>query len=574
MEHSRRALLRAGVAGLVGVAGCSDRPTDTTSTSPASATETGADTASTPQDPNYRYSGETIPESPQVGDDAPPPLATGPHPDVQNPVLTASDVTDYGDVQAVTDPFLFVEEGTFHLFFEVISPDRDPKAVIGHATSPDALEWTYDQIVIDPDAHTSWPYVWKWDGEYYMAPYSGERTEIWIATSFPTDWERVAVPLSTDYPPHDPAFVRWDDRWWLFVGRPGEAEGVDDQTLAFHSDTLVADDWTPHEENPIVSGREQGARPGGRPVRCGDDRYLFFQGCLDQYGDKVRAYKITELSPTSYADEEVAASPVASEFGIGYNADGMHTYDPWYLGEGEGWLCAVDGKRPGQWTGIGLFHVPESVDPTPGTLPLDREVGLYYRFGVEGGVAVDDSGSGQHGMIRGTEPAEGGPTGGRRFPGQNDRVIAPYDLRSTLDGQWTLLAYAAPGGDGVETLCDYRKRGSPGWLTVERTADDRWRAAYSGESGEEVLTAPATDDSALTQVAVVGRRDATRLHIDADEVARGGAPAVAEINNYLTIGADLPGESPWSGRVVRVGAFGSALTSAELDRVDEQVRDG
>ena len=573
MEHSRRALLRVAVAGVAGgVAGCSDRPTDTTPT--ASPTDAGTDTASpTPKDPSYGYSGATIPESPQVGNQAPPPLAAGPHPDVQNPVLTPADVTDYGDVQSVTDPFLFVEEGTFHLFFEVLSADRDPKAVIGHATSPDGLEWTYDQVVIEPDAFTSWPYVWKWDGEYYMAPYSGQRTEIWRATSFPTDWERVAVPLAADYPPHDPAFVRWDDRWWLFVGRPGESGAVDTQTLAFHSDTLVADDWTPHEGNPIVSGREQGARPGGRPVRCGDDRYLFFQGALDQYGDKVRAYRITELSPTSYADEEVASSPVASEFGIGYNAEGMHTYDPWYLGQGEGWLCAVDGKRPGRWTGIGLFHVPESIEPASASLGLDREPGLYYRFGIEGGVAVDDSGSGQHGMVRGTEPTEDGLAGGRRFPEPTDRVVAPYDLRSTLDGQWTLLAYAAPGGDGTETLWDYRKRGTPSWLTVERTGG-RWRVAYTGETGEETLSASATDGSGPVQVAVVGGRDATRLYLDGDEVARGAAPAVAQINNYLTIGADLRGESPWSGTVAQVGAFGSALTSAELDRVDERLRDG
>lgn len=573
MDESRRAFLGCTAATLVGIAGCSARssepesdPTGTATSTPTEGTATPTEGNSTPQ-----YSGATIPEQPHAGAGAVPPVVGGPHPAVENPVLTGDDVTDYGNVSAVADPFLFVEEGTVHLFFEIISGGSGVQPAIGHATSPDGLDWSYDQVVLDPDSHVSWPYVWKWDGDYYMVPYTGKTVEIWRANSFPTGWEPVAAPLDADYFPDDPAVVRWDDRWWLFVGRTGEG-GNDSQTVAFHSERLLADDWTPHAENPIVSGRERGARPAGRPVTRGEDRYLFVQDALDEYGDKVRAYRVTELSTETYADEEVASSPVASEFGTGYNADGMHTYDAWYLGEGEGWLCAVDGKRPGEWTGIGLFHVPETVQPATDSVPVDREAALYYRFRGDGGVAVDDSGSGNHGMVRGTTAADGDIDGGRRFTGPGDRVVAPYDLDTVFDDAFTVLAYVdARGATG--TLCDYRKRGTPNWFTLDATSSGQWRARYSTADGDDVVDAPDASGDGLVQVALVATQESTRLFVDGNEVASGAPADVPEVNNYLTVGADLHGNRPWTGTVYRFGVVPEALSATELERVDRRVRD-
>lgn len=82
-------------------------------------------------------------------------------PGVENPVLTAEDVTDYGPVDFVADPFLYPDGDRWHMFFEVYTEARDPDAVIGHATSLNAVEWEYDRVVLDTGSHLSFPYVFR-----------------------------------------------------------------------------------------------------------------------------------------------------------------------------------------------------------------------------------------------------------------------------------------------------------------------------------------------------------------------------------------------------------------------------
>jgi len=66
---------------------------------------------------------------------------------------------------------------------------------IGYATSDNGLDWTYQQIVLDEPYHLSYPYVFEWQGDYYMVPESYQVNSILLyrAVNFPTDWEFVAT---------------------------------------------------------------------------------------------------------------------------------------------------------------------------------------------------------------------------------------------------------------------------------------------------------------------------------------------------------------------------------------------
>jgi hypothetical protein len=320
-------------------------------------------------------SGETIPTYPYR--DAPfDPTALRPSPNAVNPVLTASDVTDYGRAGGVADPFLFVTpSGEWHMFFEVFNRDADPTAVIGHATSPDGgSAWEYDRVVLRTDFHLSFPYAFKWKGTHYLLPdpwnKGSEAADIRLyeARNFPYDWTEAATILSPDHPVSDTVVFRWQGRWWAVAG--------DERDLyAYHSPTLRADEWEPHAGNPVVRNRPRAARPGGRPI-VREDRILFFlQQCVESYGEQLRTFEITELSPERYADEELESSPTirASDSSVGWNSGKMHHVDPWF--DGATWRCAVDGNIDlGQsvfghnWS-IGMY---ESVVP-PSTPADDRE---------------------------------------------------------------------------------------------------------------------------------------------------------------------------------------------------------
>lgn len=260
-----------------------------------------------------------------------------------NPVVTAGDVTDFGDVDFVADPFAFPGPDRWHLFFEVCNYARDPDAVIGHATSPNGIRWEYDGAVLNTGEHLSFPYVFEWEDARYMIPEeggSGGRTvRVYEATEFPTEWTPCATPVSEGHRTDDTVAFRWRDRWWLIVG---------DSDIAgfriYHSDSLRADDWQPHEQNPVVTDRPAAFRPGGRPIVCRDRIIAFYQDCERQYGDKVRAFEITDLDPETYRDRERPESPVLEGTGghIGWNAGRMHHIDPWYV-DGE-WFCVADGN--------------------------------------------------------------------------------------------------------------------------------------------------------------------------------------------------------------------------------------
>lgn len=272
------------------------------------------------------------------------PLELRPATGVENPVLTACDVTDFGRADGVADPFILIDEdGQWHMFMEVYNRGRSPTAAIGHATSPDGDTWEYDAIVLEGEVHLSFPYVFEWNGTNYMIPDSWDRradcgsATLYEARKFPETWTPVSTLVTEDRPIHDVVVFRWRDAWW--------AIGGDERDLyAYHSSRLRADDWVPHAENPVVTDRPRAARPAGRPLGRNDYILAPFQDCARQYGDKVRAFKITDLTPTSYDDVEVASSPLLGESGtsLGWNSGKMHHVDARY--DGGKWRCAVDGN--------------------------------------------------------------------------------------------------------------------------------------------------------------------------------------------------------------------------------------
>src|SRR5437016_1587707 len=87
---------------------------------------------------------------------------------LSNPVLTRESVNDVS-ARFVADPFMILVDDIWHMFFEVLNQQTN-KGEIGLATSDTGHVWVYQQIVLTEQFHLSYPYVFEWDGEYYMTP--------------------------------------------------------------------------------------------------------------------------------------------------------------------------------------------------------------------------------------------------------------------------------------------------------------------------------------------------------------------------------------------------------------------
>lgn len=252
---------------------------------------------------------------------------------VTNPVLTAADVTDF-DADILAHPFLVVEDSQYCLFFTV-KYGATEEGGIGLALSDNGFDWEYQQLVLDEPYVVAYPYVFKWQEDYYMIPetHTEPSIRLYKATDFPRKWAYEKDLLSGEI--FISASVAWyNDMWWMFVS----PEGNDTLRLFFASDLKGA--WTEHPLSPIVDKNPDIARPGGRMLIYEGDLYRMGQDCEPSYGNQVHAFKITDISPTSYQEEKIER-PLVKASSAGWNSRAMHHVDPQQTGENQ-WIAAID----------------------------------------------------------------------------------------------------------------------------------------------------------------------------------------------------------------------------------------
>jgi len=248
-------------------------------------------------------------------------------------VITGSDVTDV-DAASVADPFLLRRDGRWFLFVEVIPRANHRGGVIAFAESEDAIRWRYGGVVLREPFHLSYPHVFEWEGETCMTPENAHGVRLYRCASFPVTWTYAGDLLSIEGA--DPTPFRFEGRWWLFV------YVAPDLLRLFFSDSLT-DNWREHPSSPVAAD-DTCARPAGRVIMHEGAPLRFAQVGRPSYGSAVRVFRITELTTTSYREEEVPPSPLLTASGSGWNANGMHHVDAHQLEDGS-WIAAVDGKR-------------------------------------------------------------------------------------------------------------------------------------------------------------------------------------------------------------------------------------
>lgn len=259
---------------------------------------------------------------------------------INNPVLTRDHVSDVR-ADFLADPFMIPVNNTWYMFFEVLNR-QTAKGEIGLALSENGLDWAYNQIVLSEPFHLSYPYVFKYEHEYFMLPESHQANSVRLykALSFPTQWVFIKTLLEgRGYV--DPSIFYFDNKWWLLVG-DGAAPSRADTLRLYYANELTGP-WSEHPKSPIIEGNSRIARPAGRPLLCRGKMVRYAQDCFPSYGTQVRAFEISHLSTRSYFEKEIEDSPILTPSGTGWNKWGMHHLDPHLMADGR-WLACVDGR--------------------------------------------------------------------------------------------------------------------------------------------------------------------------------------------------------------------------------------
>jgi hypothetical protein len=266
------------------------------------------------------------------------PLDLAPPEHVNNPVLSREDVSDT-QAALVADPFMLRADHTWYMFFEVVSRQTG-RGEIGLAISENAVQWTYQQIVLAEPFHLSYPYVFEWMGDYYMIPesYQARSIRLYKTVRFPTRWSCVATLLSGGVF-LDSSIFRYNGQWWMFA-ETNPHHRYDTLRLYYADD--LSGPWHEHEQSPLIESNPHIARPGGRALVVDGRVIRYAQDCYPVYGAQVRAFEVTELTRRRYCERPARAHPILAASGAGWNKCGMHHIDPHPLDYGR-WVACVDG---------------------------------------------------------------------------------------------------------------------------------------------------------------------------------------------------------------------------------------
>jgi hypothetical protein len=251
------------------------------------------------------------------------------------PVLSAKNVSDI-HAEFLADPFMTKTQDTWHMFFEVMN-ERTQKGEIGCAASRDGLQWDYQRIVLSEPFHLSYPYVFQAGREYFMIPesYEANSMRLYRADPFPLKWCYAGTLLQGPWV--DSSIFFFEGRWWVF----SNPVAPENQVLELFYADVITGPWQRHPMSPLITGNKRIARGGGRVIVLNGRPVRFAQDCFPFYGTGVRAFEISRLTTSDYAEREMESSPILSAGEELWRRQGMHHIDPHWI-DGR-WLACVDG---------------------------------------------------------------------------------------------------------------------------------------------------------------------------------------------------------------------------------------
>ncbi|HEY5587615.1 MAG TPA: hypothetical protein VIK86_01515 [Candidatus Paceibacterota bacterium] len=255
------------------------------------------------------------------------------------PVLTKNDISDI-IAEFIADPFIVKENDEYYMFFELLDK-LEQKGCIGLAISKNGLEWKYNKVVLKEKFHLSYPYVFKYEEQYYMIPECGESgyIKLYHSKKFPYEWECVVDLIEGTY--GDASIVFYDNKFWLFAEKM-DLQGNRNCNLHLYYSESLKHGWIEHPKSPLIIDDYSKARPAGRIILFKNDIIRFSQNDLDYYGKNINMHKVTKLTIEDYDEEEVQLDLSGTGVDNKWNRDGMHHIDCCKLNNDE-WLVAVDG---------------------------------------------------------------------------------------------------------------------------------------------------------------------------------------------------------------------------------------
>ncbi len=219
------------------------------------------------------------------------------------------------------DPFVVTKNNRTVCFVEDYMY-RENKGCIAAIEIVDSKNYKILGPVVMESFHMSFPYVFNHEGELYMVPETSESNSIRLykCIDYPMMWE-YQHDIMIDVDAADTMLFSHNNKYWMFSNISIDSDGDHSSKLmAYYRESMLSGDWVAHENNPIVYNCSIGRNAGilnhksNDVIRC-RQKYGF-----NHYGAALTLARITDLSPSSFHEEEI--SEISPEFFE--NIDGCH----------------------------------------------------------------------------------------------------------------------------------------------------------------------------------------------------------------------------------------------------------
>ena len=202
------------------------------------------------------------------------------------------------------DPFVVKWGEVFYVFFEEL-PAGAKKAHIScqkfdaHG-KPEGMPF----VVLHEPWHLSYPFVFSYDGTFYMLPEAAASNEVWLYVSndFPNEWKKHKLLLK-GVALFDPTLIFRDGYWYLMgTQKPNEGCAPHQYLYIYYTQHLLEGPWLPHPNSPVTRD-VRGARPAGNVFEWAGKLIRPAQVGAPNYGHGIRFYEITAISPEIFEEE-------------------------------------------------------------------------------------------------------------------------------------------------------------------------------------------------------------------------------------------------------------------------------
>ena len=205
------------------------------------------------------------------------------------------------------DPFIIQKENKYYIFLEELIYKVN-KGHISVIEMDEKGQYEEPVKVIDKPYHLSYPFVFKYEGDYFLIPESrsNKTIELYKCLEFPMKWE-FQLNLMENIEAVDATLFYHRNKWWLFanmVENPGSS--ILDELFLFYSEKLCSKVWTPHPLNPVVSDVRK-ARPAGGIYIHNGKIIRPSQNSSKRYGFGLKMNEIRKLNESEYEEIEIGS---------------------------------------------------------------------------------------------------------------------------------------------------------------------------------------------------------------------------------------------------------------------------